>query len=134
MPDLSFDPPARGAKPNEPFVQSITLMSGGQAVGFARWACATDPGQGVVQLIELSVHPEHRRTGHGGRLMEAVTQQAKAFFQQRKGRLRRVWTTLEQKRQVVGRSFLMQFGFNHVGTVSELLKDEDLLVYMRTFD
>jgi hypothetical protein len=41
---------------------------------------------------------------------------------------------VEQKRQVNGRSFLMQFGFNHVGTISQLLKREDLLIYMRTFD
>ena len=32
------------------------------------------------------------------------------------------------------RSFLMQFGLHHVGTIQELLKDEDLLMYMRTLD
>jgi hypothetical protein len=42
--------------------------------------------------------------------------------------------TIEQKGQVIARSFLMQFGFNHVGTIAEVLKGEDLLIYLRTFN
>lgn len=126
--------PAVPSKTAEPFFQSIRLVDGRELLGQARWQCAADPSQGVVQLLALSVSPPYRRQGHGRRLMDAVVGQGMEYFQVRKLRLRRVWVAIEQKRQIIARSFLMQFGFNHVGTVSELLKDEDLLIYMRTFD
>ena len=134
MPDLLIDPPLSKSKSPDPFLQTLKLTIGNQPIAQARWLCSTDPAQGVVQLLELTVHPDHRRQGHAHRLMEALTQQAQTYFKNQKSRLRRIWTPIEQKYQVIARSFLMQFGFNHVGTVSELLKDEDLLIYMRTFN
>ena len=133
MPDLEVDPPARSKSP-DPFLQTIRLSADDQPIGQARWLCAADPAEGVVQLLDLTVHPDHRRQDHGHRLMEAVVAQATTYFTHRKSRLRRIWIAIDQKRQVIGRSFLMQFGFNHVGTVPRLLKDEDVLIYMRTFD
>ena len=134
MPDLLIDPPLPRTKSPDPFLQTLKLTIGKDPIAQARWLCSTDPAQGVVQLLELTVHPDHRRQGHAHRLMEALTQQAQTYFKNQKSRLRRIWTPIEQKHQVIARSFLMQFGFNHVGTVSELLKDEDLLIYMRTFN
>jgi ribosomal protein S18 acetylase RimI-like enzyme len=133
MLELICDPPAR-TKTTENFIQSIRLMDGKELIAHARWQCAVDPSHGVAQLLELSVLPARRRQGHGRRVMDAVTAQATDYFRSRKFQLRRIWLALEQKKQVIGRAFLMQFGFNHVGTVSELLKDEDLLVYMRAFN
>jgi ribosomal protein S18 acetylase RimI-like enzyme len=134
MPDLLIDPPIPRAKSHDPFLQTLTLTIGNEPIARARWLVSTAPAQGVVQLLDLTVHPDHRRQGHAHRLMEAVTQQAQTYFKTQKSRLRRIWTSIEQKNQILARSFLMQFGFNHVGTISELLKDEDLLIYMRTFD
>ncbi|HEY7119804.1 MAG TPA: GNAT family N-acetyltransferase [Tepidisphaeraceae bacterium] len=133
MPTLICDPPASGAK-SHPFLQTLKLTEAGQVIAQARWMCATDPAQGVAQILDLSVSPPHQRVGHGHTLMEAITREATAYFKSRKVRLRRIWMPIEQKRQVIARSFLMQFGFSHVGTISELLRDEDLLIYMRTFD
>ena len=135
MPKLTFDPPLRPtAATAETFLQTIRLNAGEELIAHARWLANTDPAHGVIQILEFTVAPAHRRKGHGHFVMEALTTQATEYFALRKSRLRRVWTALEQKRQVIARSFLMQFGFNHVGTISQLLKREDTLIYMRTFD
>ena len=135
MPKLTFDPPVRPtAATADTFLQTIRLTTGDEQIAQARWLTTTDPAHGVVQILDFSVAPAHRRKGHGHFLMESLTAQATEYFALRKTRLRRAWLALEQKRQVIARSFLMQFGFNHVGTISQLLKREDLLIYMRTFD
>jgi GNAT superfamily N-acetyltransferase len=133
MPALIYDPPVL-AKWGDPFLQTIRLTDGDKAVGQARWISAQEVTEGVVQIVELTVTPAHRHKGHGRLLMEAVTLQCRDHFKLRKSRLRRIWLALDQKRHVIARSFLMQYTFNHVATVNELLKDEDLLIYMRSFD
>ena len=133
MLELTCDPPAR-TKPVGPFLQSIRLADGEEVVGHARWQASFDPSHGAVQILDLTVSPTRRRQGNGRRLMDAITAQANEYFRCRKSRLRRVWIPVDQKAQVVARSFLMKFGFHHVGTIQELLRDEDLLMYMRTFD
>ena len=127
------EPPLR-SKSVESFCQTVRLLDGEELVAYARWQLTGDLSNGVAQLLELTVAEPRRRQGHGRRVMDAVVGQAEEYFRSRKLPLRRLWVAIEQKRQVIGRSFLMQFGFNHVGTVGEMLKDEDLLVYMRTFN
>ena len=133
MLEIICDPPAR-SKGVERFLQTVRMIDGEELIAHARWQASSDSSEGVAQLLELWVSPGRRRQGFGRKLMDAVTAQAADHFRSRKSALRRLWMAIEQKQQVIGRSFLMQFGFNHVGTVSELLKDEDLLVYMRTFN
>jgi GNAT superfamily N-acetyltransferase len=133
MPNLTCDPPVRSATADT-FLQTLRYAEGDQLIAHARWLAATDLSHGVAQILDFTVSPTHRRKGHGHFVMEALTTQAADYFQHRKSRLRRVWIPVEQKHQVIARSFLMQFGFNHVGTISQLLKREDLLIYMRTFD
>jgi ribosomal protein S18 acetylase RimI-like enzyme len=133
MLEIICDPPAR-SKGVESFLQSVRMVDGDDLIAQARWQASSDPTHGVAQLLELWVSPGRRRQGFGRKLMDAVSAQATEHFRSRKSQLRRVWMAVEQKQQVIGRSFLMQFGFNHVGTVSELLKDQDLLIYMRTFN
>jgi ribosomal protein S18 acetylase RimI-like enzyme len=131
---LICDPPAAGADAPEPFFQSIRLLDGQLTVAQARWQSGQDSGDGVVHLVDLSVSAAQRRKGFGMRMMETVFEQAKAHFKARKSKLKRIWIAVEQKRQVIARSFLMKFGFHHVGTVTELLRDGDLLIYARSFD
>jgi ribosomal protein S18 acetylase RimI-like enzyme len=136
MLELLCDPPAPPprSKSEGSFHQIIRLVDGPETIAQAHWQCGGDISEGVAQILELTVSPARRRQGHGRKVMDAITAQAKAYFQSRKVPLRRIWITLEQKRQVIARSFLMKFGFHHVGTVHEMLKDEDMLIYMRTFD
>jgi len=134
MLEIVCNPPAGTKSSADVFNQSVRLMEGEEVVAQARWQVTAGAAQGVVQILEFTVSPGRRRKGFGRQLMDAVTRQAKEHLKARKSKLRRVWMTIEQKGQVVARSFLMQFGFNHVGTISEVLKDEDLLIYLRTFN
>ena len=52
----------------------------------------------------------------------AVVEQARPFFKSRGAKLRRIWLAVEQKTQVIARSFLMKHNFHHTASVSELLK------------
>ena len=131
--DLILDPPVTGKTP-EPFLQSIRLMEGDKVIGEARWISGAEGSEGIVQILELSVIPEQRRKGNARRLMDVLTSQALDHFKSRKNKLRRMWLVLAQKRHVIARSFLMKYTFHHVGTIGKLLRDEDMLVYMRTFD
>lgn len=126
--------PAARSKSTQAFGQQVELLEGDDVVAHGRWLCSADISEGVVQILELTVSPTRARRGHGRQVMSAITEEAKRYFESRKVRLRRIWIAVEQKRQVIGRSFLMKFGFHHVGTVHEMLKDEDMLIYMRTFD
>ena len=128
-----FDPPL-SAKSQDPFLQTIRLMDGDKEIARSRWISEQEATEGLVQIVELRVTPAYRRQGHGKRLMEVLVQQCREHFKLRKTRLRRIWLALDQKRNVIARSFLMRYTFNHVATVRELLKDEDLLIYMRAFD
>src|SRR3954466_9878774 len=106
MLEIVCNPPAL-AKTADVFHQSVRLMEGDEVVGQARWQVTAGAGQGVVQILEFTVSPGRRRQGFGRQLMEAVFAQAKEHLKGRKGKLRRVWMTIEQKGQVVARSFLM---------------------------
>src|SRR5688572_10079996 len=133
MPQPECEPKV-SAKAADPFVQTIRLLQGDQVIGRARWITAPDPAEGIVQILELTVADPDRRNGNGRRLMEALAQQAHEHFKLRNQKLRRIWLGVNQKGQVTARSFLMKFTFNHVGTVPNLLQDEDMLIYMRAFD
>ena len=129
--DLNFDPPVARTV-SGPFVQTIQLMQDGAVVGTARWhSTGLD---GVVQILDLIVAEKLQRVGNGRRLMQAVVQQANLMCAARGQKLRRMWIAVEQKSQIIGRAFLTGQGFHHVGTVEELLKRQDLLIYMRTFN
>jgi len=42
--------------------------------------------------------------------------------------------TIEQKDQIVGRAFLTKHGFHHTGSLSELYKKQELLLYTKALD
>lgn len=138
MPELVITPAVGATKPKDiepgPFCQTIRLMEGTKVIGEARWVTSTNADEGVAQVIYLWILPEYGRKGHGRRLMDTVASEARKFYASRGAKPRRLWLAVEQKQQVNARGFLMKFTFHHVGTVKELFKDEDLLIYMRTFD
>lgn len=115
------------------FEQTIRSSEAGKTLGIARWHAPAGE-QGVIQLIELSVHPSYRHRGHGSALMNQVLQQAIAFHRLKNLRLRRLWVSLEQKTQVIARAFVTKHGFHHTATIKELQDHQDALIYVRTFD
>jgi ribosomal protein S18 acetylase RimI-like enzyme len=88
----------------------------------------------VAQIVNFHVLAPYQRRGPGKRLMGALIDQLRAYHQARRMPLRRVWIGLRHKSHVIGRAFFASQGFTHVATVKDLLTDEDLLIYMRTFN
>jgi GNAT superfamily N-acetyltransferase len=127
------DPPVPSKSSDVLFAQTIYLKDGDRTLGQARW-CITALGHGVVQVLEFSIDPKHRRAGHGRRLMRELIQQARAYHKARGESLRRMWIGVGHKTQVVGRSFLTSDGFHHIATTSGLLQGEDLLIYVKSLD
>jgi GNAT superfamily N-acetyltransferase len=130
---LHCDPPTPTGKIAGVFVQTIQLQDGDRHIGRAIWS-VSDAAQGVVQILELTVDPAVHRSGHGRRLLRGVIEQARAFHKPHKTAVRRLWIGVGHKSQVVGRSFLSGEGFHHVATTSGLMRDEDLLVYVKSLD
>jgi GNAT superfamily N-acetyltransferase len=133
MPAFLYEPPIHSHS-TPSFLQTIRAEDGDTLIGTARWHVTGADVEGAVQILDLSIEPPHRRKGQGRLLLDALTQQAKAYFRLRRSNLRRLWIVVEQKRQVIGRAFLMANGFHHVITLPHLLRDEDALTYVRSFD
>ena len=132
MADITAEPSVSIAALDAPFLQTLRLVEGRRSLGSARWHCG-DPASGVVQILDLTIEPEHQRQGHGGRLLKEMHQRAMEYFRLRRIKPRHAWIVLEQKRQVIARAFVTQHGYHHVATVQDLSKDQDLLVYSRAF-
>ena len=131
MPSLTFDPPLSRAPG---LIQTVRASDSAVPTGMAVWHSPVEATDGVAQILDFTIPPTHRRRGHGKRLMVAVVGQFVAYHRLREIAPRRLWLTVRQKNQVVARAFLISQGFVHVATVTELLRDEDALVYVRTFD
>lgn len=123
-PKLPSDAPAGG-----PFTQEVRLTEGRRVLGAVTWH--TVGPDGVVQVLDLFVREPERRRGHGTTLLQAVEAQARVYH----GRmLRRIWCTLRQQSHVVGRALFSSRGFQHVGTLKDLYRGEDALLYAKTYD
>jgi GNAT superfamily N-acetyltransferase len=116
-----------------PFTQSVVLADDTRPIGKALW-CSINPCDGVVQLLDLSIDPACRRAGHGRRLLSAVIEQVRAYHRLHKQNFRRLWIGVGHKQQVIGRSFLTREGFHHIGSACGILNDQDLLIYVKSFD
>lgn len=119
---------------SSPFVQTITLADGNTIIGLARWHTSSSTAEGVVQLLDLYVEPPHQRKGHGGKLFKEVIAQSSSYFKLHRSKLRRIWAAVEQKQHVNARAFLTAQGFHHIITMKDLYRDQDQLLYTRSFD
>lgn len=129
MMKLVYDPPLNQAD-DSPLVRVIRLMDNGKPAGLACWHYSAP---GIVQIIELEIPVSHQRKGLGGQLLEALIAQAQSHARRRRQPLRQVWMALRQKSQILGRAFLTDHGFHHVGTAPKILPDEDLLIYLKSY-
>jgi ribosomal protein S18 acetylase RimI-like enzyme len=131
---LTLIPKTSEAQAGNAFVQAIELREREALLGCAVWSVPSDLTQGVAQIVDLTVPEDRRRRGYGSQLILAVIEQARPFFKARDAKLRRIWLSVEQKSQVVARSFLMKHNFHHTASISDLLKGQDALIYTRAFD
>lgn len=130
---IEVDPKLPAGKEPGAFHQTLKLSDGPRTLGLARWHTVGSES-GVVQLLDLTIDPSIRRQGHGKALLRALIEQAAALHKQRKSPLRRLYISMHQKEQVIGRSFLMGAGFHHIATIPDMLIDQDLMVFVKSFD
>jgi GNAT superfamily N-acetyltransferase len=129
MMELAYDPPLDQIG-DSPLVQTIRLMDDGKPAGRACWHCSAP---GIVQILELEIPPDRQRKGLGAQLLESIIAQAQSHCRKRRQPIRQVWMAVRQKSQVLGRAFLTDHGFHHVGTLPKLLPAEDLLIYLKSY-
>lgn len=127
---VEVNPPVSADDGSLPFVQTVRLADGGRAVGHAVW---TTGGDGIAQLVHLSIDPAHRRRGLGRHLYRAVVEQCRTYHRGPMS-FRRLWVAVPHKRFVVGRAFLTGEGFHLLTSSAGVYADEDLLVYVRSYD
>jgi ribosomal protein S18 acetylase RimI-like enzyme len=132
MPEIDYLP-AIAHPPSQPFFQRLELREGGVAIATAHWHVPVGK-EGVAQLLDLTVVPEHRRKGHGSTVLIAFKEQAAAYGKASGIPTRRIWVAVEQKTQVNARAVLTRHGFHHVATIKELLAKQDALVYLLALD
>lgn len=120
--------PSASPKSALPFIQTIELFDGEQSIARATWF--TTGNDGVVQLLDIRVIPECQRKGVGTGLFKQLQREADRFLRSRGTYLRRVIVNAEQKTHIVSRAWLTQLGFHHVQTLSNTLRNEDILVYL----
>ena len=131
---LTAYPPIPPTPGSGAFVQTITLADGNATVGIARWHTSSSTAEGVVQILDIHIHPPHQRKGHGARLLKEVVAQATAYFKLHRSRLRRIWAAVEHQQHIHARAFLTGQGFHHVATTGNLYRTQDQLLYTRSFD
>jgi len=107
------------------------FVDGDRPVGRATWV-VTDAGEGLVQIVTIDVDPADQRRGHGRRLLQSLYAGARAELGTRP--LRRVWIAVGNKVHVVARAFVTGEGYHHVGSNGGIYRDQDLLIYVKSFD
>jgi ribosomal protein S18 acetylase RimI-like enzyme len=132
MAEIEYHPPLARPLP-QPCLQRIELREADFTIATARWHVPLGK-EGVAQLLDLAVVPEHRRKGHGSTLMKALIAEAAAYGAASGTPMRRIWVSVEQKTQINARAFLTRHGFHHVATIKELLASQDALVYLLSLD
>ncbi len=103
----------------------------GRPIGTAGWV-VTDPAEGLIQVVSIAIAPEHQRRGHGRRLLHGLYDAARG--QLAGPPLRRAWVGTGNKAHVIARAFLTGEGYHHVGSNAGIYRDQDLLIYVKSFD
>lgn len=117
----------------EPILQAVRLVDNAATIATAWWH-ATGGTDGVIQIVDMYVAPAYRGKGVGGQLLDAVIAQAGEYYKRRRIKFRQIWIAVEQKSQVIARAFLMESNFHHIGTVADIYKNEDVLIFKKSMD
>lgn len=126
--NLRVVPPAN-ADVALPFVQTIELTNdAGVRLAHAIWFTTGRDGQ--IQLLHVEVEPNERRRGVGTKLFGLLKREADLFFRSRGGRLRRVHTQAAHVDDIVFRGWLTKQGFHPTNTMTNVLKEQDVMIYL----
>ncbi len=96
--------------PPGPGYRLLVATSGSEIVGYGALAPSSDPDTqvGEVEIVAWEVSPQHRRLGHGSRLLAAMADHARAVS----GRVLTIWTPAHDE---VRRLVLTEAGFGPDG-------------------
>lgn len=133
MLQISTDPVIPNKPDDRPFVQTVRLTDGDTPIAHGYWH-ASPTRLGAIQIVDLYVEKSHRRRKMGGHLLRAILEQAGEYHRRQRRTLRQIWFPIAQKKEIVARAFLAEHNFHHVATISEMLRDEDILVFKRSLD
>ena len=101
--------------PPGPGYRLLVATEGDQVVGFAALAPSEDPDAqvGEAEIVAWEVRPEHRRSGHGGRLLNAAADHARSIG----AHTLTIWLAPEDEAR---RSLLASAGFGPDGAHREV--------------
>lgn len=133
MLEITTDPIIPPKPDDRPFVQAVRLTDGPTPIAHGYWH-ASPTRLGAIQIVDLYVEKSHRRRGMGRQILRAILDQGIEYHRRQRRTLRQVWFPIAQKKEIIGRAFLAEHNFHHVATISEMLSDEDILVFKRSLD
>ena len=110
---------------------TVRLTDDDRPIGTATYV-VTDAGEGLIQLLSMAIVPEHQRRGLGRQLLHGLYDAARQ--QLAPTPLRRAWVCTGNKVHVIARAFLTGEGYHHVGSNGGIYRDQDLLIYVKSFD
>ena len=116
---------------NRPAAESVHLLAGDRPIGIGTFA-VTEADEGLIQILSLAIEPADQRRGHGRRLLHDLYDRARVDLAPRP--LRRAWIAVGNKQHVVARAFLTGEGYHHVGSNGGIYRDQDVLIYVKSFD
>lgn len=126
--NLRLTPPS-SALTTAPLIQKVELLNdAGQAIAHATWFSTGADGQ--IQLLHLEVMPAERRRGVGTKLFLLLRKEADLFFRSRGQRLRRVFLYAAHRDDIVFRGWLTKQGFHPTNTMTNVLKKQDVMIYL----
>ena len=111
--------------------RTVLLIDEAVRLGTATYD-VTDAAEGLIQLLSIEIDADHRRRGLGRRLLHGLYDIARSDLGGQP--LRRVWVATGNKAHVIARAFLTGEGYHHVGSNSGVCRDQDLLLYVKSFD
>lgn len=117
----------------EPLLQTVAESDGTQTLGQLTWHIP-DPAEGIMQILNIKVTPSAQRQGIGSKLLVAATRNAATACKSRNGQLRRVWVALGHQQHILARAFFTRHGYHHVHTLKDLMRSQDLLTYVKSYD
>lgn len=126
--NIRLTPPS-SALSTSPIVQKVELLNdAGATIAHATWFSTGVDGQ--LQLLHLEVAPDQRRRGVGTKLFTLLKKEADLFFRSRGQRLRRIFCYAAHRDDIVFRGWLTRQGFHPTNTMTNVLKKQDVMIYL----
>ena len=82
------------------------------------------------RMLHVEVDAKERRRGVGTKLFTLMRKEADLFFRSRGQRLRRIFCYAAHRDDIVFRGWLTKQGFHPTNTMTNVLKKQDVMIYL----